>query len=234
MGENKQVFLYFSNLSVPPSEFDAEQYEEIKEFQKKSVDKGLYHGYDDLEEFRKDFTNHLNLHFLKIINESDPLVTSSKIPDLNIKGVYNGKLIDNPVRIQRKLKESQFIENLSLEIESLFNSIKNSKLKLSIVIDHDIKDNNETKIKSRIPDLNINVKGMQALLGKEEMKISDVGKKLINKHAAINDLTLEDATFFNVGNLNKTKNMLGGASYRTGPSYQLNGTDEEKKIQTNL
>ena len=153
----------------------------------------------------------------------------SNQPDLNIKGIEKGDLIGNPISIQRNLKDSQFIENLSLEVEKLFNLIKNNKLQLPKIIVQDIKDDNETKIKSRISDININVKEMQALLGKEEIKISDVDKKLINKYAAINDLTLEEAPFFNVGNLNKTKNMLGGALYGTGPSYQLNGTDEEKK-----
>lgn len=57
--QNKQVFLYFSQIPVQPNKIDLEQYKKIENFKNQYSDKGLYYEYNDIDEFKDVLFQHL-------------------------------------------------------------------------------------------------------------------------------------------------------------------------------
>ena len=60
----KQVFMYFSEKPIPPSEKDDEGYKKIQNFRNKYKDRGVFFTYATNEEFKKLFFAHLSRYFL--------------------------------------------------------------------------------------------------------------------------------------------------------------------------
>lgn len=79
---NKQVFMYFSDASVPPSQIDSEQYKKIQQFRKKYKDNGLYWTYSKTDEFKELFRAHLTKHFMSLSTVKE--LENSKKPDLKL------------------------------------------------------------------------------------------------------------------------------------------------------
>lgn len=81
----KQVFMYFAEKPISPSNLDAEQYERVKEFKEKYKDRGIYFQYSSEEEFHKLFFSHLTKHFLskKQIEEYE----NRNVPNLVVRGI---------------------------------------------------------------------------------------------------------------------------------------------------
>ena len=65
--QNKQVFLYFIERNVDPSNIDLEQYKKVQEFKNKYTDKGVYKVVKSAEELRTNFQNALSLYFIKLV-----------------------------------------------------------------------------------------------------------------------------------------------------------------------
>lgn len=65
LASGKQVFMYFSDVAVPPSIISSEQYREVQIFRKKYVDKGIYSTYSTHDEFKTIFFAHLSQFFFK-------------------------------------------------------------------------------------------------------------------------------------------------------------------------
>lgn len=68
IASKKNVFLYFSNVTVSPSIIDNEQYQKIIEYKEKFITnkKGLYWEYSSLDDFKKLFYTHLAQYFLSL------------------------------------------------------------------------------------------------------------------------------------------------------------------------
>ena len=60
----KQVFMYFSDKPVTPSEHNPAEYERVNAFRQKYKDRGIYFTYSSDEEFSQLFFAHLSQHFL--------------------------------------------------------------------------------------------------------------------------------------------------------------------------
>ncbi|MBB5329442.1 DUF4062 domain-containing protein [Tunturiibacter gelidoferens] len=68
----KTVKLYFSNAPLPRG-YDQAQYAALEIFRKECQQKGLYHPYDSIVEFEKDFRRHLELEL------NDPLYRTATV-----------------------------------------------------------------------------------------------------------------------------------------------------------
>lgn len=62
--QGKQVFLYFFNDLVNLADLEMDQYQKVKDFQKKYQDKGFYRCISR-DEFKMQFFNHLSLYFFR-------------------------------------------------------------------------------------------------------------------------------------------------------------------------
>jgi hypothetical protein len=57
----KTAKVYFSDVPVPPSEFDSAQYALVQEFREECRSSGLYATFESLQQFKSDFGHHLDL-----------------------------------------------------------------------------------------------------------------------------------------------------------------------------
>ena len=234
--ENKQVFLYFSNKPLPPKDMISEQYTRVKEFQNEYKEKGIYSEYNSIDEFRQNFTNHLNFHFLKKISEDDPLSTYTKTPSLNIRGIKKDDITEKPKIIQPNLQESRFIEEKNWEINELFSSIKSIEISFEEEKEQEkaTEDNNGLLVSDSLKEigevtsrLNKKSNPFQSIFGNREIHFLEEEKELVRNYASNKHISMDETVFFNIGHLNEIKNMFGGGPFGTSPSYQLNGSEEE-------
>ena len=80
---NKQVFMYFSDAPMPPSQTANGQYKKIQQFKEKYKDKGLYWTYTKTDDFKDLFYAHLNKYFMSLSAVKD--IENSKKPDLKVE-----------------------------------------------------------------------------------------------------------------------------------------------------
>ncbi len=64
LSSGKQVFMYFSDKPLSPSQMNAESYKNVQAFREKYKDRGVYFTYSSDEEFKKLFFAHLSQYFL--------------------------------------------------------------------------------------------------------------------------------------------------------------------------
>ena len=65
LSSNKQVFMYFLDAPINPSNVDMEQYKKVQAFKEKYKDRGIYFIVKDEHELRQLFTNYLGMHFFR-------------------------------------------------------------------------------------------------------------------------------------------------------------------------
>lgn len=227
--ENKQVFLYFSKKDISPYEINSEQFHKIKRFKEKYKNKGIYWEYSNIEEFRSILTNHVNMHFLNVITEKDQMSSHVDIPKLTIKGIYSNDIIDTPRILQFKLGNSQFIKEIIHEIKATFENI--SSIELPIDVDKEEKESIDKSVnnigsfvKVDIPKIELNLSDMI----NKRIKLLEEDIDLVVHYANEKEISIDEDTFFNLGNLVKTKNFISSPIYG-GSTYTLNGTDVEKE-----
>ena len=195
----KQVFMYFSDKSIFPSQMNDDGYKKIQAFREKYKDRGIYFTYASNEEFKKLFFAHLSMFFLseKKVKEA----TSERISDLKLVGIdENGKLSDEasiyPFELNTDTTMSQYLDI----IKAMYQEIAGMDVGKRVAINN-------------------------TLFGgfTRPVTINDEEKKFISAVAEQLELELPDG-FFDLGNL--TKDTLT-ATPLTTPS--LNGTTEEKQ-----
>jgi len=123
----KQVFLYFCDAPVPPSNIEPEQYEKVNEFKKRYRNKGIYSQYTDLVQFKTDLQNHLTLYFLKLLEKPNSIIFRQDTPQLVLQGVLYGKPLSN-FFVQKKECPLTKIEDIKVTIETLFGETNNIHL----------------------------------------------------------------------------------------------------------
>ena len=94
----KQVFMYFSDKPINPSDYDVEGYKKIRAFREKYKDRGKYETYSSSEEFRSLFRAHLIQHFMSVKRVQEVTVTQRS--ELKLLGINtNQRLTENlPVK----------------------------------------------------------------------------------------------------------------------------------------
>lgn len=225
----KQVFMYFLDAPINPSDVDMEQYSKVLNFRDKYKDRGIYAVVKDKHDFQRQFTNHLSLYFLPLISGEAHASNENLKPILKIRDINTTS--DEYCTIKRNnLLESRFITEKKAEIIKNIEVLRKSILpKKEIEESNGMEDDKGNKsYTSTIPQIAKSGGEINSFRGISEYVIVDKNwKKTINDFANTNQIKLEDE-FWNLGNLKSfdLKIQLPLPFGNSGPSYE--GTDEEK------
>lgn len=198
----KQVFMYFSDKPISPSQNDYEGFQKIKEFRDKYKDKGIYSTYATNEEFKNTFFAHLSKHFLSEQRVSE--IQAARRPVLSLCGIdENSKLCNNLVIQSFKLNNEYSVSDYRELIKNLIEEIND--INLEPLVEENNKENN--------------IVGMFNTYEPAKFENSMISR--IENMAKHLNLKLTD-DFFYVGNLSVNKLVsFWGTS--------LDGTDTEKE-----
>lgn len=221
---NKQVFLYFSDVPIQPSQFDQNQYGKVSDFRKKYQGRGIYSTYSKHEEFENNLISHLSQHFLRVSKDSESVVKpENESSALSIIGVVNDEVADKPAAYKSKFLQSKFMEDIRTSAKEMVEEIKGvhippeeRKEPVRATDPADIK--NVHNIMKQF-----NLSGNISMM--ENVTIPEVYKSTIINFMDKESLSCNDE-FFNVGKLERQK-----VAIRTpfGEKFQeLHGTDDEK------
>lgn len=135
----KQVFLYFCDKPITPSQVNNSQFKKVNAFKKKYV--GLYSEYKTIEQFERNFSNHLFMYFIKQVskkqieihektrfdniikekqnlnilsdyyefNDIKPIVSYGIPDDLKIEKTNNGFKLEINISDNEKLGKQEFV-----------------------------------------------------------------------------------------------------------------------------
>lgn len=228
----KQVFLYFSDCPANPSTIDHDQYKKILAFREKYKNKGLYGAYSNLDDFKKDFLNHLSIYFLKLLDEGSSQRMMPSRSRLCIKGVNDGLLTDKLELFNANLLNSLYMVKLKESILGIFDEIKSIKLTVKEIIINQSEDiiGSQSKASSALLALQEQIKSIKPIGGafSSEPVTVDECKEVIGGFAQQNNIDLQK-DFYYLGELTTIPNFVGGGSYGLGPSASLSGSDDEKR-----
>jgi hypothetical protein len=231
----KQVFLYFSDCPLNPSSIDHDQYQKVLTFRDKYRDKGIYGTYSNLDEFKRNFKNHLSLYFVKLLTDSDYTSINMVNSKLSVQGIVNGKVADQPIILRRNYSNSQFIQEKKDSINELFNQIKRIVLPVTVIESKGSVSGETTQLSkelaSKLGDVAFDWQELVKSFSKfipSKLIFDDNYKDGINTYAKDNNITVNDREFFCIGDLAKQQQPFGGGLGGLSPSYHFVGSDEEK------
>lgn len=194
---NKQVFMFFCDKPISPSQMNEDGYKKVQAFREKYKDRGIYFTYSSDEEFKKLFFAQLSMHFLsdKKVKEA----TVNNVFDLKLMGIdENSKLSEEasvyPFRLNTQTSMHQFLDT----IRSMYQEIA------------------EMNVGKRTAVNNAFFAGFTS-----PVDIDDEERKFITEVAEQLEMGLPD-DFFDLGNLSKDSisvSMYGGP--------KLKGNSEE-------
>ena len=195
----KQVFMYFSDKPISPSQMNDEGYKKIQAFREKYINRGIYFTYSSDDEFKKLFFAHLSMYFLSDMKLKENTV--DRVSKLKLMGIdENSKLSDNasvyPFVLNTPTTMRQFLD----AIRSMYQEIAGMNVGKRITV------NNAFFAGFTSP-----------------VDIDEEERKFIITVAEQLELGLPD-DFFDLGNLGK--DPLGERIF-SGPNLQ--GTSEEIK-----
>lgn len=206
----KQVFMYFSDKPISPSQMNDDGYKKIQAFREKYKDRGIYFTYASDEEFKKLFFAHLSMFFLseKKVKEA----TSERVSQLKLLGINeSGKLSEYasiyPFILNTDITMKQYIDT----IKKMYHDIAGMNVGKRLLKDYGYSWNTPVDI------------------DEEKQKfITDVAEKL--------ELSLPES-FFYLGDLRKasfTSNPLMGPSLEGLPQEKKKYKAIEKLYETIL
>ena len=104
LSQGKQVFMYFSDKSIPPSKIDSDQYKQVSAFREKYKDRGIYSVFSSSEEFRKMFFAHISQYFLALKKVAE--IEAKEKPQLRLNGIGSSR------KLSEKGIISQFLSRM--------------------------------------------------------------------------------------------------------------------------
>lgn len=121
----KIVMLYFSKAKIEPDSIELEQYQNLKEFKKKTYPNGLIETYTDIVDFRDKFAKQLEIKLRSIIgSDNDVESTLSNVSEPK----FEINLVDDDIDVIIKNKSTITIEVNELEnLDSVPDYIKSDK-----------------------------------------------------------------------------------------------------------
>lgn len=120
--DGKQVFMYFSDKPLPPSQHNPNGYQQILDFRKKYKDRGIYFTYTSDEELAELFFAHLTQHFMTVQKVTE--IREERNALLSIKGIDGkGHLTDNVIVHPFSLMTDRTSQKDFKEISTLFEEI---------------------------------------------------------------------------------------------------------------
>ena len=118
----KQVFMYFSEKTLQPSQFDAKEYERVQVFKDKYKERGIYYTYSSNEEFEKKILAHLTQYVLSLQKLEE--LNSNRSSKLMLKGIStDGALVDNYSIEDFKFDGVPTVETFLKDIKELYRRI---------------------------------------------------------------------------------------------------------------
>ena len=188
LNAGKQVFLYFDDSPISPSNIDSEQYQKVKDFEEKYKTKGIYYSFKSLDEFGILFDAHITQYFLTLKKVYE--ITNKK-PELKLNAICEGR----------------FVQDATLQSFSLGSYGKSGDIveQIKYLVDTIPKYEVTHKVSQRLS----NFEGFMT----KNVEIKDSTKRLIDKCTEGLGLELLD-DFYNLGNLreNTSLSLIGGNS----------------------
>lgn len=209
LDSGKQVFMYFSDKPMSPSEIDGAEYERVKAFRKKYKDRGIYSTFSSNDEFSKLIIAHLSQYFLSVKKISE--LETKRAPKLCLKGIDITDKLSTKIYISPLVPfRSRCYEQYVSQIKQMYQDIAGIRLGQCVL----------TKASAGpIAEILVAVY--------HPVTISEKQKEFLTKFADKLELSLPD-DFFDLGNLSKDA---------TQSSISFNGlvlkgsSDEKKKYQ---
>lgn len=233
---DKQVFMYFVAEPVDLNTVDLEQYKKVQAFKERIGEKALYYQVSDVEDFRKNFTNHLSMHFLpKIIGDKEVTNVIKKESKLkiydyeNLKGSQVSILCSDYLNSRFLSKIENRIISQIMDAQKLVLPIRDGEgavlEKKSIVEGNIDTQNNEVELlEKKDNDLDLQkFDFFKSLISDAEIK--EEWKECILSFANRKNIEI-DNSFWSTGNLKIKKSMLDPMF---GGGISFDGSDEEKK-----
>lgn len=207
----KQVFMYFSDKPLPPSQVNDEGYKKIQAFREKYKDRGIYFTYFSDEEFNKLFFAHLSMYFLS--EQKVKEVKSERTSKLKLMGIEdNGKLSEEAIVSSFVLNTQTTMHQFLETICSLYQEIAGMNVGKRTAV-------NNTFLTGFI----------------SAVDIDDDERKFITEVAEQLELTLPD-DFFDLGNLGKDPISVGlyGGLKLKGSSEEVSKYRKIKKLHETI
>lgn len=173
----RQVFVFFDESPVSPTDIDANEFQRVQEFKEKYKDKGIFWPYKSEDEFRNVFRAHITRYFMSLSNEN---VMEEK-SNLIVKSYKGGRV-------------EEYIQLLPFDMGGFISSDK-----LIVQIQDIIEQINDMKLGMS----NNNVQTAFDLFGYKKVEVEKSTVDIINVIAEQLGLVLAD-DFFDVGNLTET------------------------------
>lgn len=202
LSSGKQVFMYFSDAPLPPSQNNSDEYNRVLSFKKKYKNRGIYFSYSSTEEFKKLFFDHLSKYFLNEKGISE--IEEKRHSVLRLVGIDTCNGIDNVAHL------TDFVPNVDMTKEQYIDKLNVLFQKVS-----------EIELGKRIEHNNYNSK-LDALFY-EPLVITENERKIINRVAEQMDIRINES-FYNLGNLSQSAVCLD-----INRGRELWGTEQEKE-----
>ena len=200
----KQVFMYFSDKPISPSQMNSEGYKKIQAFREKYKDRGVYFTYSSDDEFKKLFFAHLSMHFLSDKKAKENL--SDRRSELKLLGIAeNGKLSE-------EASVYRFELNTETSMGEYINSIRTMYQEIAGIT-----------VGKRVPVTNSLLSGFNF---SSPVDIEDDEREFITSVAEQLELELPE-DFFDLGNLGKDSLT---SNFMTGPTLK-GSSDEIRKYE---
>ena len=200
LSTGKQVFMYFSDKPLSPSQMNEESYKKVQAFREKYKDRGIYFTYSSDEEFKTLFFAHLSQYFLSEKRVAE--VKGERHSELKIVGIDQNQNINDEASIIKFVPNTEMTMTKYLDkIRSFYSNISSMKVGKHV-------DSSETLSKL-------------SFSFEKPMEIGEDSKRIISSVAKELDINITE-DFFALGNLMQSSiaHMVGGAS--------ITGTDSEK------
>lgn len=206
--QGKQVFMYFSDCPIAPSQATSDGYKQICNFRDTYKDRGVYWVYSSKDEFRELLFAHLTQHFMI---RHDETVQINQLPALSISDIA-GKTKPS-YNTARPCSLSHLFQQINdIESEIIANIQKVAQMTLS---GNAGMTSNDDRLSNMLSSLKLGT----------PISISRDDKEIVAKFAQEHCGLSVSEEFFSLGNL---------SSYPTGISingthYSLDGSEAEKK-----
>lgn len=169
LSSGKQVFMYFSDKPLSPSQMNNESYKKVQAFRNKYKDRGIYSTYSNDEEFKALFFAHLSQHFLSEKRVAE--VKGERHSELKIVGIDKSQHICDELPIISFVPNTEMTLSKYLEkICALFDDISAIKLEKRVELPEriskfivglnkyiEISKNDQMIIRSMADQLDINI-----------------------------------------------------------------------------
>ena len=188
LNSGRQVFLYFDDSQISPSEIDTGQYQKVKDFKEKYRTRGIYYNFKSLDEFRNLFDAHVTQYFLSLekVNE-----IANKKSQLRLSAVCDGGFEQDVTLQSFSLGEYGKSRDIIEDIKYLIDAIPKYKV---------------------TPKTNQMLSPLDSFMSKK-VEIKDSTKNIINKCTEGLGFEISE-DFYELGNLreNTSLSLIGGNS----------------------